>query len=400
MTQYTVEKLGHRGDGLIRSADATWAIPKILPGEIVEINHGRLQQIITPSPDRISAFCKHYESCGGCKFQHWRAEPYAGWKRGLLLEALKTRNIKTEVDALVDAHGNGRRRVTLHVREQQGKWQAGFMEPKSHDLCAIDNCPVMVPALAKASTIAAAFGPNLGACDVSVTAADNGLDVAIKAERKIVLRRLGAMNDIVRNHGILRLSVNGETHTSLADPMVTMGKASVTLPLQSFLQATQLGEATLGALVCENLTKSKSVADLFCGLGSFTFRLAEKTKVTAIDADRFAIKCLDAAARTTQSLKPITAQARDLFRAPLIATELREFDAVVFDPPRAGAEAQAQQLAKSTVKRVVAIACDIGNFTRDAAILIAGGYKLRRVTPVDQFKWTAHLEMVGVFERS
>lgn len=399
MTLYIVDRLGHRGDGLVRVGDATLAVAKTLVGETIELQDGKLFQIVAASAERVPAFCPHHDTCGGCKFQHWQAKSYAEWKRNQLISALLAKGLSTNVEPMVDAHGAGRRRVSLHVRQQDGGWVAGFMEQKSHDLCALESCPVLVPALQKSPGIAAAFGAVLGPCDVAITAADNGLDVHVKAERSAVMRRLAALNEIVAAHRLLRLSVNGEVHTSLTAPVVTMGKAEVQLPVQSFLQATQQGEETLAALVINGIGKSKNVADLFCGLGPFAFRIAESAKVLAIDSDKPSVASLQKAARDAMGLKPIVTEVRDLFRVPLVPSELKAFDAVVFDPPRSGAEDQVRQLAKSTVKRVIAVACDIGNFVRDANILVQGGYRLKLVTPVDQFKWTAHLEMVGVFER-
>jgi 23S rRNA (uracil1939-C5)-methyltransferase len=396
---YTVERLGQKGDGLVRAGDIQLHVPKVLAGEDIDLEMGKLTRVVTPSPERVSAFCQYYDRCGGCKFQHWAEAPYQNWKRNQLVDALAAHNIKTEVATLRDAHGTGRRRVTLHVREHEGIWRAGFMEQKSHDLIAIESCPVLVPALKEATQLAAAFGPSLGNCDVAVTAADNGLDVSIKAERKIVLRRLEALNDIVHTFNIARLSVNGEVHVARAVPMVTIGKAAVALPSTSFLQATSAGEDMLAELVLNGVQGAKNVADLFCGVGPFALRMAAKAKVYAADSDKPAIAAMQAALRNTQGLKPVDAQYRDLFREPLTPLELKNFDAVVLDPPRAGAEAQARQLAKSQVKRVVLVSCDIANFARDAAVLIKGGYSLKTVTPVDQFKWTAHLEMVGVFAK-
>jgi 23S rRNA (uracil1939-C5)-methyltransferase len=171
------------------------------------------------------------------------------------------------------------------------------------------------------------------------------------------------------------------------------------LKVGSFLQATAEGEKLLATLVLEALRKSKRVVDLFCGLGPFAFRLAKSASVHAVDSEKPAIAALQDAVRRTQGLKPVTAEARDLFRNPLVAQELNEFDGVVLDPPRAGAEGQCRQIAKSRVKRVAFVSCDVTTFARDAKVLVEGGYKLKGVTPVDQFKWTAHLEMVGVFER-
>lgn len=399
MTLVKIDRIGTRGDGMGNEDGKTVIVGKTLPGETIELVNGKLKRIVEPSADRIAAFCAYYDSCGGCKFQHWAHEPYAAWKRQLVVDALKSQGLDVEVGPLLDAHGLGRRRVSLHVRQIEGVWHAGFMEAKSHDLVAIDVCPVLDPKLHEAFAIAAAFGPLIGACDVAITAADNGLDVSIKAEREAVAKRIAAFNELMSKFNIARVSVNNLVAAQDRIPMVSVGKANVPLPVQSFLQATALGEETLVKLVREPMTKSKKIIDLFCGVGPFTFQIAETHKVHGIDLDKAAIGGMLQAARFTTGLKPLTAEARDLFDNPLVPAELNEFDTVVMDPPRAGAEAQARQLAKSKVKTVISVACDVLSFARDAAILVRGGYKLMKVTPVDQFKYTAHVEIVGVFKR-
>lgn len=399
MQQLTIDAMGQFGDGLAREDGRQIHVPKVLPGEVVEVEDGRLTRIVTASPDRVEAFCPKFALCGGCKLQHWREAPYAAWKRSLVERALVGKGLDVPVAPLVTAHGAGRRRVSLHVREQGGTWVSGFMEEKSHRLCAIETCPVLVPALKDAPIIAASFGPLLGACDVALTAADNGIDVAVKAERKAVPRKLDGLRQAFERWKLARLAINGEELLAGSAPLMTFGTAHVRLPVNSFLQATEAGEAALSQLVLDGVGKAKSVADLFCGAGPFSFRLARNMAVHGIDSDKAAIAQLLQAARNTQGLKPIKAEVRDLFRAPLIVNELNEFDAVVFDPPRAGAEAQSRMLAASRVKRVVAVACDVQTFARDAAILVAGGYRLEQVVPVDQFKWTAHLELVGWFRK-
>lgn len=399
MTNLTIERVGSKGDGLSSDNGKTTIIGKALPGEEVAFSDGKLLQILKASPERIDPFCSVYEKCGGCKLMHWQHEPYAAWKRALVVDALNAQGLDVPVDALVDAHGAGRRRVSLHVRQIANEWAAGYMAIKSHDLVAIQTCPVMVPALAKAPEIAASFGPHMGACDVAITVADNGLDVAIKAERSAIAKRIVAFNEIMHQYNIVRISVNGEVAAQLKVPAIQVGKAMVQLPLNSFLQATLSGEETLGSLVRAGLVKSKRVLDLFSGIGPFAFRLAETQKVHAVDLDKAAIANILQSARFTVGLKPISAEARDLFDNPFVPAELNEFDAVVFDPPRAGAENQAKQIAKSKVKRVITVACDVTSFARDAAILVRGGYKLEKVTPVDQFKYTAHVEIVALFKR-
>jgi 23S rRNA (uracil1939-C5)-methyltransferase len=387
-----IENLNWRGEGV----GGGQVFRHVLAGETIDEATG---DVVLASPDRISAFCRHYARCGGCQLQHWRLAPYQAWKKGLITLALAKRGIEAGVAQIIDAHGEGRRRVALHVRKRDGVVTAGFMAARSHDLIDIDQCPILTPALSGATDIARKLGARLGDCDVSLTAADNGLDAAVKVERKIADEQLPRLASLVAELKLLRLTVNGNLVSSLATPAIAMGKGLVQLPPGSFLQATKLGEETLAALVLDAMPKARSVADLFCGIGPFALRIANLAKVTAIDSDRAAIASLAGAVRLTPGIKPLKAETRDLMREPMVAGELKEFDTVVFDPPRAGAEAQARQLAKSTVRTVVAVSCDPASFSRDAEILVGGGYGLKPVTAVDQFKYTSHVEIVGVFSR-
>ncbi len=391
MTDLKIERVGERGDGLAQGK----AFARTLPGETVSSSG----EVLLSSPDRIAPFCPVFDTCGGCKLQHWSLEPYQAWKVGLLAQALKAQDIETKLNPIIDAHGLGRRRVTLHVRQVNGAWVAGFMAEKTHALVALDACPILEPKLQNAPQIARQFGALLGACDVSITAADNGLDVAVKAERKLADKVMSGFEILMQRHNILRVAINGLALAQITPPLTQMGKAQVQLPIGSFLQATLLGQETLAMLLEPHLKKAKTVLDLFCGVGPFTFAMAEKHKVHGIDADKPSIALLQNAVRHVTGLKPITAASQDLFVNPLVPAELNEYDAIVFDPPRAGAEAQCRNIAKSKVKMVIAVSCDVQTFARDAKILIGGGYILKEVTPVDQFKYTPHLEVVGAFTR-
>jgi 23S rRNA (uracil1939-C5)-methyltransferase len=204
---------------------------------------------------------------------------------------------------------------------------------------------------------------------------------------------------VADKHKLARITRHGELVAQVAQPLLQVGRAAVPLPPGAFLQATAAGEATLARLVIEHAGTAKSVADLFCGIGTFALRLAERARVSAFDSDADTVKALQQAAARTGGLKPLAAQARDLFRRPLMATELKDFDAVVFDPPRQGAEAQARELAKSAVPTVIAVSCDATTFARDAGILVSGGFKIAGVTPVDQFRYSFHVEIAAKFER-
>jgi 23S rRNA (uracil1939-C5)-methyltransferase len=271
------------------------------------------------------------------------------------------------------------------------------MRLRSHEVLAIDHCAILVPALGEAAPrMAKLIHAVAGDCDVAFTATDGGLDIAVRTENRPKPQRLVPLGQRLQP---ARLSLNGELVLQGRAPAVQMGKATVELPIGSFLQATEAAEAALAALVLEGVGKAKSVVDLFCGVGPFALRLAEKARVLAADSDRGAIAALEQAVRHTRGLKPLTALRRNLFRDPLAPAELDSYDAIVFDPPRAGAAAQAAEIARSKVRTVVGVSCDPVSFARDAAILAAGGYRLESVTPVDQFAWSAHVEVVGVFRR-
>ena len=400
MTRLAIRSLGRHGEGLAEHEGRPVYVPYALPGEIVEAdiagNRATLVDIIESSPERIDAFCPHFGVCGGCQVQHWEAERYREWKRDLIVTALKHRGVVAEVAPLADAQGTGRRRATLHVRRQEDGIVTGFNAARSHDVHAIDLCPILEPALAGAPAIARAIGEAVGDCDVMVTACDNGIDVNLQAKRKVSSLTLAPL---AQRLGLLRLSVSGEPVVTRDMPAVTMGRAQVTQPPGSFLQATRKGEETLAALVLGAMGRTRQCLDLFCGVGPFALRLAERSAVHAADSDAPGLAALDAAARHAKGLKPIRTEKRDLFREPFTLAELKPFDAVVLDPPRAGAEAQSRHLARSRIPLIVSVACDPASFARDASILIAGGYRLEKVTPVDQFAFTAHVEMVGVFRK-
>jgi 23S rRNA (uracil1939-C5)-methyltransferase len=281
--------------------------------------------------------------------------------------------------------------------------EVGFSALRAHTIVPIDRCPVLAPtmkgAIDAAWAIADALSPLNKPLDIHATATLNGLDIDVRGSGPIDAPRVAALTRVAAAAPVARITRHGELVAQIAAPVVKMGKAQVTLPPGPFLQATALGEETLAGLVLQCTGKPKTVLDLFCGIGPFALRLAEQARVTAIDSDQAAIDALARAAQATPGLKQVTALKRDLFRLPMSAAELAAFDAVIFDPPRQGAEAQAREIARSKAKTVIAVSCNAATFARDAAILIDGGYTVRRVVPVDQFKYTAHVEIVAQFVR-
>jgi 23S rRNA (uracil1939-C5)-methyltransferase len=336
--------------------------------------------------------------------QHWTEARYREWKRALVTETLWQAGIDAPVSELIDAHGEGRRRMVLHARRgTHDILQVGFAAPRAHEIVAIDRCPVLAPsmsgAIGAAWTIAETLKDARKPLDIQVTATDAGLDVDVRGSGALNSKRTAQLAAVAATHRLARLTRHGEIVIQHAAPTVKMGRATVTLPPGAFLQATVEGEAALARLVEANTQGAKAVADLFCGVGPFALRLAERARVSAADSDAGAIATLTKAAGTASGLKPIDAQLRDLFRSPITAKELLRLDAVVFDPPRQGAQAQARELAACKVPVVVAVSCNAATFARDARILIDGGYRLVQVTPVDQFRHSAHVELVGRLER-
>jgi 23S rRNA (uracil1939-C5)-methyltransferase len=268
---------------------------------------------------------------------------------------------------------------------------------------AIDRCPVLAPALdgaiKAAWAVAEPLEPQRKPLDIQVTATDAGLDVDVRGSGPLNPNRMGALARIAAERRLARLTRHGELIAQNSSPTVHFGRVRVALPAGAFLQATTAGEAVLAQLVEQYAGPARMIADLFCGIGPFALRLAERARIRAVDLDAAAVAALRQAAAGTIGLKPVEAEARDLFRRPLVAPELKPFDAVVFDPPRQGAEAQARELARSAVPVVVAVSCNPATFARDASLLADGGYRLTAVTPVDQFRYSAHVEIVARFER-
>jgi 23S rRNA (uracil1939-C5)-methyltransferase len=406
-----IDRLAHRGDGVAETPAGTLYVPYTLPGETVEVesvpghpDRRHLLRVEIASPERVEAFCLHFGICGGCAIQHWSPARYREWKRGVVVEALAQAGLVTPVDELIDAHGDGRRRATFHARSgSRGIIEVGFAALRAHDIVAIDRCPVLAPsldgAIAAAWAIAEALEPQKKPLDIQATATDAGIDMDVRGSGPLNSARMGVMARLAATHKLARLTRHGELIAQRAPPTVMIGRARVALPPGAFLQATAAGEATLARLVQTHVGDAKTVADLFCGVGPFALRLAERARIVAFDADADAIAALKQAANMTSGLKPIEAETRDLFRRPLVAQELKRVDALVFDPPRQGAEAQARELAKSAVPVVIAVSCNPATFARDVRILADGGYQLKAVTPVDQFRHSAHVEIVGLLTR-
>ncbi len=400
-----IVRLGHRGDGIAESPAGPIYVPYTLPGETIETapwpghpDRRHLLRVDAPSPERIAPICPHFGICGGCALQHWDTARYRAWKRDLLVTALRQAGIDAAVDDLIDAHGEGRRRAVFHARRgTRDILQVGFAAFSTHHIVPIDHCPILAPGLSGAVETAWAIAEALRSdkpLDIQVTATDGGLDVDVRGSGPLGATQSVALARLAESRRLARLTRHGELIARRTQPTIRMGRATVPLPPGAFLQATAAGEETLARLVAVHAGDARSVADLFCGVGPFALRLAERAKVAAADSDEAAVAALREAAKTP-GLKPIAAERRDLFRRPMLAQEFARLDAVVFDPPRQGAEAQARALAGSKVPVIVAVSCNAATFARDTKILLDGGYRLTAVTPVDQFRYSAHVEIVA-----
>lgn len=406
-----IVRLGHRGDGIAEGDAGPIYVPDTLSGEIVEVepvvghpDRRQLVRVVEPSAERIAPICPHFGVCGGCALQHWEAAPYRAWKRSLVLAALHQAGLDAPVAELIDAHGSGRRRAVFHARRgTHDVLEVGFSGARSHHVVAIDRCPILAPALdralAAAWAIAEALHDGGKPLDIHATATDAGLDVDVRGSGVLTAALISTLAGVAVRHDLARLTRHGELIALRRVPTLRMGGAIVALPPAAFLQATAQGEVTLARLVLDACAGATKVADLFCGIGPFALRLAERARIAAVDDDEAAIAALKRAAATTAGLKPIEVERRDLFRRPLTPAELEDFDAVVFDPPRQGAEMQARALASSGVPVIVAVSCNPGTFARDLHALVQGGYRPSAITPVDQFRYSAHVEIVARLQK-
>ena len=412
MAEYLViDHVGHRGDGIALAGGESLFVPYTLAGETVEVaplaghpDRRHLLRIEYPSAERIAPFCPHFGACGGCAIQHWQVEFYRTWKRQIVVDTLSHAGIECEVDGLIDAHGAGRRRITVHARRgEDGAVRTGFAAANSHEIVPIDDCPILDPALHGAfdagRALAEVLKPAGKPLDIQLTASDNGLDVDVRGSGPLLTAMIATLSGVAERHRLARLTRHGELVLMRTPPTIAIGTARVPLPPGSFLQATLAGEEALAARVLEHCKRGKHIADLFCGVGPFALRLATRARIAAFDSDASAVTALQKAVASASGLKPIKAEARDLFRRPLMPQELRDYDTVVFDPPRQGAQAQVRQLAASKIAVVIAVSCNAATFARDARTLIDGGYRIEQVTPIDQFHHTPHVELVARFAR-
>ena len=407
----TIDHVGAQGDGVVRTDGGPIYIPRTLPGEQVqaEIMDGRgdLREVLKPAPDRIEPVCAHFGTCGGCALQHQSHETYRAWKRDQVVRALKSKGIDVPVAEIIPCAPRSRRRATFAAMRTRKTVRFGFFERASHTIVDIASCPILVPELEAAiPTLRDLVGPGLtrkGKASVSVTMTASGLDVSVtggKADPDLALRQ--TLADAAARADIARLTWDGDILAERRPPILDLAGIDVALPPGAFLQATKAGEEAMVSIVTGALEESGSVVDLFAGCGTFSLALAQAHKVHAVEGAKEQCVALETAVRRQgpgAGLKPLTVERRDLARRPMRSDELNSYDAAVIDPPRAGAATQCEALAASTIPLIASVSCNPATFARDARILIDGGYHLESVTPLDQFLWSPHIELVGIFRR-
>jgi 23S rRNA (uracil1939-C5)-methyltransferase len=410
--------MGGKGDAVAAWQGKRVFVPFALPGERVRaalcpIAGGDLAateiEVVAASPERISPACRHFGTCGGCALQHWAEAPYRGWKIDLVRQALRHRALDLpERLECVFVPGATRRRAEFAALKRGGSVQLGFHARGSDAIVDQHECPILVPALAQLvpplrQALRDVLRENESA-DVLATETVTGVDLLISADEAPNAMRRAALAQFAAENTIARIGWQAkrglpEPIVLLRPPQMRFGPATVDLPMPSFLQPSAEGEAALKAAMLAMIGKPKRIAELYAGCGTFTFDLARIGAVHAVEGSKPALAALDQAAKRAQLGHRITTEARDLEHAPLTLQELKTYDAVVFDPPRAGAKAQSEMLAKARVKRIVGVSCNPATFARDARTLVDGGYDLAAITIVDQFIWSPHVELVAEFGR-
>jgi 23S rRNA (uracil1939-C5)-methyltransferase len=410
----TIEKLGISGDGIARGPFGPVYVPFTLPGETASLavnkNNGTVMSMSEVSPERVEPKCRHFGAhgengtCGGCSLQHASDTLYHDFKRQVVIDALKSKALSVEVSPLITAQPGERRRVVFTVRRTEKELLLGFNTPESHHIVSISECPIASPGivsrLATIRAVAEALAGNAEPFRLTVLETLTGLDIAADGIKKLEdKQRRKTVETVLSVRGVARVSVNGEILVEPVKPLIDFGGVQVSPPPGGFTQATKAGEEAMADLVIRHVGKAKRVADLFSGSGTFSLRLARTARVHAVEGEDKALKALDFAARNMQGLKPVTIEKRDLFRRPMMASELKVYDAIVFDPPRAGAEAQVKEIARSGVKKIAAVSCNPQTLVRDLRILVDAGYRITSVTPIDQFLWSSHVEVVATLEK-
>ena len=389
-----VEHLTHQGMG--RTKEGKF-VPRVLPGEEIELLEDGTARILTPSADRVAPPCRHYKSCGGCAMQHASDEFVAKWKVETVARALAAQGIEAEISGIETSPASSRRRAKLSGRRTKKGTLVGFHGRASDVVVEVPDCKLLSPALLATlpalHALTALAASRKGEVGLTVTESLAGPDIQIDTDKELSGELRIELAALAQKHRIARLVWQDEQVVMIEPPLQRFGMALVVPPAGAFLQATAEGEDALLRAVKQAIGGASRIADLFSGCGTFALPLAETAEVHAVEGEKTMVAALDRGWRETQGLKRLTHEARDLFRRPLLRDELAKYDAIVIDPPRAGAEAQISEIAASTVPLVAMVSCNPITFARDVKPLIASGFMIESLVVVDQFRWSSHIEV-------
>jgi 23S rRNA (uracil1939-C5)-methyltransferase len=412
LTEIEITSLGHKGDGVALVDGEVAYAPYTAPGDKIVAERQRtnprlrVRQIVQPSEYRVSPACEHFGVCGGCQLQHLDQPFYRAWKRDQVVASLSQRGIHdAHVGELTPGAPGSRRRATLHARKSHGRAELGFLKSRTTQITDLAACPILTSKLEKLiSPLRDGLSEILQdreRCKIDVLETREGVSIGFKfsANRELDLDVSQTLSQLAERLDLACVVWDSEPAVVRRNPQLSIGKHQIPILPGRFIQASEAAEERLSRVTVEALNRAGHVADLFCGLGAFALRIAPAARVHAVDFDAQAINDLGAAVKRLDLEGRVVAERRDLFRRPLAQKELEQYDGVIFDPPRAGAAVQAEEIAKSDIATAVGVSCNPATFARDARILIDGGYSLEQVTPVDQFFWTPHIELVGVFRR-
>lgn len=397
-----IQRLSIQGDGI---ADGPIYVPFALPNEVVEgeIKDNRIDdaKIVSPAPSRASPPCPHFRVCGGCAVQHASDEFVADWKADIIRTALQAQGLDAEIRPTITSPTQSRRRATFTGRRTKKTIIVGFHGRASNSVVAVPDCQLVLPEimanLSVMESLTKMGASRKGSIKIAITWSENGADIDISEAKEVDGAMLAELGRLAETHKLARLGWNGETVVTRAPPYQFFGNTRVTPPPNAFLQATSAGQNSLVELVLEAVGPAKTVVDLFAGCGTFSLPLSQIAQVLAVEGAAPLLNALDAGWRQATGLKNVRTVKRDLFRNPLLAEEL-QFDAIVIDPPRAGAKTQCEAIAKSSVSRIAFVSCNPITFARDAKILTDAGYAIEWIRPVDQFRWSPHVELVALFK--
>ena len=413
----TINEIGGRGDGLADLNGKTIYIPYSAPGDVIDAkingSRGQLRHIHQKSDHRIDAICPHFTKCGGCSLQHIHATYYREWKEGLIRTALENQGLSNiEIAPMIISPLSSRRRVTFQaIGRSDEQIVFGYAEKGSHNLIDIYDCPILI------SDIKALIEPTKKLISgmlkkkekmtVSMTMGDNGIDLVLKGKGDVDLNLRMDLAEFAEKNDLARISwydtsPKNTRYELLAErrkPFVTIEDQKVFFPEGSFLQATKEGQDALIHLMLDGIKGANRVVDLFSGCGTFSIAAAKSANVHAVENNEEMLTALKVSANQMLDIKQVSNELRDLFLRPLLPHELNQYDVAIIDPPRAGAKHQMAEILQSDLKKLVMISCNPITFARDVQCLTDAGYKMGAVTPVDQFLYSPHLEIISVFEK-